>query len=507
MEQPLSRLEQVRFVDAEKLVNLAQLRYRELLEFDHPVVFLCDRDSVQFIAGFVAACSVPCRVFLCNPDWGETEWRQVFELAKPGLVWGDLPLGLDSLNELTDHELPNRKLTDHELTDHELPNRELTDYELTDHELPRRLKSGLYRQSVPPHTNSQFQRSAREGGLRLYSREFHSPRLPPKIHAQPLIMIPTGGTSGKIRFAMHTWETLSASVQGFRQYFEVDRVNSLCVLPLYHVSGLMQFLRSFLTNGSFVLQSWKDLNPEIDPQDFFLSLVPTQLQQLLIHSNWLARFKTILLGGAPAWSDLLQEARSRNLPIAPTYGMTETASQIVTLKPADFLNGIEGCGRVLPHAEITIVDQKLSIRSKSLMLGYYPNLLDQPQFDPDDLGYFDDRHFLHLIGRNSNKIISGGENVFPAEVESAIRSTNLVQDIHVLGTPDPIWGQSVMAIYVPCDQTITIEQLKTILRSRLTPFKQPKYWIKVDQIPRTAQGKISRDRIAEICKIFERSFS
>ncbi|MBD2079775.1 2-succinylbenzoate--CoA ligase [Leptolyngbya sp. FACHB-17] len=434
MEQPLSRLESFRFADVERLVELARLRYWELLEIEKPVILLCDRDPVQFLAGFVAACSVPCQVFLCNPDWGETEWQQVLELVKPSLFWGTS-------------------------------------------EVAETLESPLN-----PPLVGDFD----------FSRQ--------KLAMKTLIMIPTGGTSGKIRFAMHTWDTLSASVQGFRQYFEIESINSLCVLPLYHVSGLMQFMRSFLTGGTFITQSWKTLETQFDPQDFFISLVPTQLQQLMPYWDWLARFKTILLGGAPAWSDLLQQARSQNFPIAPTYGMTETASQIATLKPADFLSGIQGCGRVLPHAEITIVDQKLSIQAKSLMLGYYPNLLTEPKFAPDDLGYFDDCGFLHLLGRDGNKIISGGENIFPIEVEAAVRSTNLVQDIYVLGTPDPIWGQSVTAIFVPSDEAITIDQLKAALRSRLTAFKQPKHWIKVAQIPRTAQGKIQSDRIDAILK-------
>ncbi|MBD1823812.1 2-succinylbenzoate--CoA ligase [Cyanobacteria bacterium FACHB-DQ100] len=434
MEQPLSRLESFRFADVERLVELARLRYRELLEIEKPVILMCDRDPVQFLAGFVAACSVPCQVFLCNPDWGETEWQQVLELVKPTLIWGE-----SGASETLGSPLNPPRVGDFNF------NRQLSE-------------------------------------------------------TKTLVMIPTGGTSGKIRFAMHTWDTLTASVQGFCQYFEVESINSLCVLPLYHVSGLMQFMRSFLTDGTFIIQSWKTLETQFDPQDFFISLVPTQLQQLMPQGNWLARFKTILLGGAPAWSDLLQQARSQNLPIAPTYGMTETASQIATLKPADFLNGIQGCGCVLPHAEITIVDQKLSIQAKSLMLGYYPNLLTEPKFAPDDLGYFDDRGFLHLLGRNSNKIISGGENIFPIEVEAAVRSTNLVQDIHVIGTSDPIWGQSVTAIFVPSDETVTIDQLKAALRSRLTAFKQPKRWIKVAQIPRTAQGKIQPDRIEAILK-------
>lgn len=475
MEQPLSQLEQFDFAGIEKLVKLAELRYQELLQFEKPKVVLCDRDPVQFLAGFVAACSAPCHVFLCNPDWGESEWRQVAELVELDLVWGiSGALIEESRSVLTSAPEWN---------------------------------SGLIEQSPLKGTEGNLKQSLQsvENGLCTNSPEFHSGAIPkrskPPLHS--LIMIPTGGTSGKVRFAMHTWETLSASVQGFRQYFETDQINSLCVLPLYHVSGLMQFMRSFLTNGNFIVQSWKTLDTQLDPQDFFISLVPTQLQQLMIHADWLAKFKTILLGGAPAWSDLLEEARSRNLPIAPTYGMTETASQIVTLRPRDFLSGIEGCGQVLPHAEITINDQKLSIQAKSLMLGYYPNLLTEPKFDPDDLGYFDDRQFLHLIGRSSHKIISGGENIFPAEVEAAIRSTNLIQDIHVLGTPDSVWGQSVTAIFVPCEETTTIDQIKTELRSRLAAFKHPKRWIKIDQIPRTAQGKIKRDRIEEILKLFQ----
>jgi O-succinylbenzoic acid--CoA ligase len=468
MEQPLSRLETFDFVECHRVQEIAELRHRELLKYERAMppahaivtVFLCDRDPIQWIAGFIAACSVPCELFLCNPDWGETEWKQVFELTQPTLIWGEPGL-VESLE--------NRPLNP---------------------PFWGTLKSGNSRRSKSPNF----------GGFRgLKPTETQ--------HEALLIMIPTGGTSGKIRFAIHTWDTLTASVQGFRQYFELDRINSFCVLPLYHVSGLMQLMRSLLTNGTFTLQSWKNPNTDFDPENFFISLVPTQLQQLLPHADWLAKFRTILLGGAPAWSDLLAEARSKNLSIAPTYGMTETASQIATLKPADFLNGVQGCGRVLPHAEITIAHQKLFIRSKSLMLGYYPNLNQPETLEPDDLGYFDEQNYLHLIGRDSNKIISGGENIFPAEVESAIRSTDLVQDVHVLGIPDKTWGQCVTAIYVPNAEIPPSEVIKTALKSRLTPFKIPKRWIAVAQIPRSLQGKIQRDRIEAILDLHKRSDS
>ncbi|HEY9830556.1 MAG TPA: hypothetical protein V6D26_08255, partial [Stenomitos sp.] len=115
-----------------------------------------------------------------------------------------------------------------------------------------------------------------------------TPHYPHPITHYPLpnhIMIPTGGSSGKIRFAVHTWETLMASVQGFHQYFGNNQVNSFCVLPLYHVSGLMQFLRSLTTGGQLMITSFKQVEAgekfKINPAEFFISLVPTQLQRCL----------------------------------------------------------------------------------------------------------------------------------------------------------------------------------------------------------------------------------
>ncbi|MFN7567771.1 MAG: AMP-binding protein, partial [Microcystis sp.] len=195
------------------------------------------------------------------------------------------------------------------------------------------------------------------------------------------LMIPTGGTSGKIRFAIHNWLTLTASVKGFSEYFQVKQVNSFCLLPLYHVSGLMQFLRSFLTGGDFAVIPYHKIKEKrvnnLNLQDYFISLVPSQLQFFLENDpRWLANFKTVFLGGSPAWPSLLEKAREYNISLSPTYGMTETASQIVTLKPEDFRRGNNSNGQVLPHAQIKINpdNQKIIIEAKSLFLGYYPHL-------------------------------------------------------------------------------------------------------------------------------------
>jgi len=414
-----------------------------------PRLLLVEPDPIQFLARFLAACAVGCPLFLGNPGWGQTEWEQVLTLVQPHLIWGDISIvpGWNSTN--AEHDTSSITAT-------------------------------------KTQSNKGW------------------------------IMIPTGGSSGKIRFAIHTWETLMAAVKGFQRHFQISQVNSFCVLPLYHVSGLMQFLRSFTSGGKLVILPFKAVEAgemsEIDPSEFFISLVPTQLQRLLSHSlltYWLSQFRTVLLGGGPAWDDLLQAARSQQIQLALTYGMTETAAQIATLKPEEFLANHYHCGKVLPHAQVTIGDRlnhplaanqpgKVIIQSRSLALGYYPETDFQGVLQPDDIGFLDKQGGLHILGRDSDKIITGGENVFPAEVEAAIRATGYVTDVCVVGVSDRHWGQVITAVYTPKDASISADLLRTALKNQLSKFKQPKHWISVECLPRNAQGKINREQLRQI---------
>ncbi|MGH7998769.1 MAG: AMP-binding protein, partial [Brasilonema sp.] len=251
-------------------------------------IFLLEEDPLRFLAVLLAAVAANCPVFLCNPQWKKKEWEQVFNIVQPDLIVGQ------------------EKSTDGHFL------RQMT--------------------NLCNHSSSSV-------SICRY-----------KIPNQ--IMIPTGGSSGTIRFALHTLNTLTASVRGFHQYFCRKTINSFCVLPLYHVSGLMQFLRSFLTGGRLAIFPYKALKENLkflDPRDFFISLVPTQLQFLLESDpTLLSHFCTVLLGGAPAWDSLLETARKHNIRLALTYGMTETAAQVVTLKPENFLAGSSSSGQVLP---------------------------------------------------------------------------------------------------------------------------------------------------------------
>lgn len=465
-------------IDGQKVAAIAQQKFQELQERDisrkPKTILLCESDPEQFIGNFLAAVEAKCPIFLANPHWQAAEWQQVFNSLQPELIWSNDLAHLQKLQKY-----------------------------------------------LQPSTTVKK------------SDQFFS-----LINNQAAIMIPTGGTSGKIRFTIHTWETLTASVRGFTEYFQVPKVNSFCVLPLYHVSGLMQFIRSFTTGGTLaIFPSYKEIlsslnSPEqtvlpktnmseINPANFFISLVPTQLARCLqqaIAADWLSQFATVLLGGAPAWPELLEKARKYQIKLAPTYGMTETASQIVTLKPKAFLAGNHSCGQVLPHAQVSICNQAgqplganqvglIKIKAKSLALGYYPDLpslsraeANSPALITDDLGFFDANGDLNIVGRCSDKIITGGENVFPAEVEAAIRTTGLVADVCVIALPDPDWGQAVIAVYVPNHLNVSPESLKLKLVDRLAKYKQPKHWVAVTELPRNAQGKINRDRLYQIAQ-------
>jgi o-succinylbenzoate---CoA ligase len=305
------------------------------------------------------------------------------------------------------------------------------------------------------------------------------------------IMIPTGGTSGQLKFAIHTPQTLSAAAQGFQEFYGFDQINSHCLLPLHHVSGLMQLWRSLLTNGHFT--TTKDLVPDFRRETAgvrAISLVPTQLQRWIKdRPEWLYSFQAVLIGGAPISPELLEQARLAQVSLSPSYGMTETAAMVSALTPAEFLAGMTGCGRALPHAQIQTAGQ-IAIKSTSLMLGYYAHesLNSTDYFLTDDVGEFDAVGSLQILGRASHKIISGGEKIFPAQVEAVIMSTGLVSDVCVFSIPDPEWGERVVACYVG---DVDLDNLKRLVADRLSYFKQPKDWYQLPEIPRSEQGKVN----------------
>ena len=327
------------------------------------------------------------------------------------------------------------------------------------------------------------------------------------------LMIPTGGSSGAIKFARHDGETVAAAVEGFRAHFGIDRVNSVCVLPLHHVGGFMSWMRSALTGGVFEVLSWKEIEmgnlPASLPEDACLSLVPTQLQRLLGSKSaitWLRGFKVISVGGGPSWDELVESCALHGLALSPSYGATETAAMVAAVRPGEFLGGMRGCGHAMPHARIGVVDGIVRVSGESLFRGYFPDLGTGRTWTSHDLGSIGADGSLRIEGRRDDVVTTGGEKVSPAEVEEALRSSGQFEDVAVIGLPDPDWGQAVVACYPESMAPVNAGRIEAAL-SRIASFKRPKWYAAISPWPRNPQGKIDRAALASLARISPRQSS
>lgn len=425
----------------------------------HPLVLIVEADPVDFLAGFWAALLAGWDVAIANPQWGQQEWQSVSQTICPAVIWGD---GIQ------------------------------------------------WPQQPVSRSQTNYQASS---------------------DTEPAILVPTGGSSGQVKFVAHRWRSLIAAADGFCQFFRPagEPVNVYCVLPIYHVSGLMQVLRAWASGGEAVIAPFKPLlRSQIDDgKGRFISLVPTQLERLIQagKGTWLQSFQAVLLGGAPPWPTLLDRAAGLHIPLCLSYGMTETAAMVTALSPQDFLRGDRSSGRALPHATIQIARQtarqiarqggQTAHNAQPLLPGELGQIvvhiaaLPEPVYT-DDLGYLSDDGHLHITGRASHKIISGGENIFPAEVEAALRRTGQVKDVCVVGLPHSEWGEAVTAIYVPASAAVCAESLRQALLKpdsagivpALSRYKLPKHWVQLPALPRNAQGKLNRlDLLARLQRL------
>ena len=319
------------------------------------------------------------------------------------------------------------------------------------------------------------------------------------------LCVQTGGSSGGMKFARHDEQTLAAAVRGFCAHFGLAQVNAIGVLPPHHVSGLMARVRCAATGGEHVACDWKRLEAGERPAvprgrgDWVISLVPTQLQRLLGSPEavaWLRAFTLIFLGGGPTWPELADAAARAKLPVSLSYGMTETAAMVAALRPPEFLGGDRSCGAPMPHAQVTIgPDDTIVVRGESVFRGYFPEETDAREFATDDLGRFDERGHLHVLGRRDAVIITGGKKVQPADVEAALRASGEFDDVAVVGVPDATWGEAVVACYPERPRAPDLARAV----ANLAAHQRPKRFLAVAAAdwPRNPQGKVNRAALRE----------
>ena len=263
----------------------------------------------------------------------------------------------------------------------------------------------------------------------------------------------------------------------------------LCVLPLFHIAGLAILVRCARAGTTAVIQDGFDAERALDALSgvSLVSLVATQLTRLRDAGlEGPGGLRALLLGGGPIPSELLAWATERGIPARCTYGMTETCSQIVVTEPGEL------AGEPLPGAEIEIAARGQILVSGPLVAS--GTLSPDGRLHTGDLGWFDRHGRLHVEGRLTDVIVTGGENVAPPAVEAVLSAHPSVADAAVTGLPDPEWGEAVTAFVVE-RAPVSDYELLGFCRERLAGYQVPKKVIRVDALPRGAGGKLLRDRL------------
>jgi O-succinylbenzoic acid--CoA ligase len=237
-----------------------------------------------------------------------------------------------------------------------------------------------------------------------------------------------------------------------------------------------------------------------------LSLVPTQLLRWLDQEpHWRApdTLRAVLVGGATAGAELIEQAAERHVPVLLTYGLTETCSQIATQRCPGTTRA-RHCGPPLPGAEVVCRDGMIHVRGPMLFSGYVGGGSQQPRrpdewFCTDDHGALDATGQLYVLGRREELLNTGGENVSAVEVERTLMRSACVAQACVVGIPDAAWGQSVGAVVVLTDSAqASAEMLARHVRTELGSFKRPRFWVVVPELPRTPTGKVDRAAVRRL---------
>jgi o-succinylbenzoate---CoA ligase len=305
----------------------------------------------------------------------------------------------------------------------------------------------------------------------------------------------TSGTSGPPRSVGLTYGNFLWSAVGSAFNLGVDPADRwLCCLPLYHVAGLSILMRSVIYGTGAVIHDGFDSDriarSLADDDVTLISLVATQLIRLLEAEVDLSGPRAIVVGGGPVPVDAIEEAAGRGATVVQTYGMTETCSQVTTLSPAEARTRAGSAGRPLLTTHLRIQDGEILVQGPTVA----PGTADEDGWlHTGDVGRIDDEGFLYVEDRLGDMIVTGGENVLPAEIEAVLLRHPDVADAAAVGRPDPEWQEAVTAVVVIRDGADPgAERLREHCAQALAGFKVPKRFEFVAKLPRTESGKLLR---------------
>ncbi|TDF62214.1 class I adenylate-forming enzyme family protein [Cupriavidus sp. L7L] len=364
--------------------------------------------------------------------------------------------------------------------------------------------------------------------LDAWMEGYHSPFLAsPEDPAAACFLQPTGGTTGPSKAAVHTHRAMEISVLGGIAAYGIDTdTRYLAVAPLTHAGGITA-LHALIGGGAVIVMNLTDpvqIFDQIERHGITnLFVPPTLLYSLIAHpratTTDFRSLKVLLTGAAPVAPEKYRDAvRLFGPVVCEGYAQTETLFPLVMKTPRDYLRPdgsfdepvLRSAGRATRHARVEIMDEagnllpagergEIVVQTSMAMQGYYRNPQETEAVSrygwrhTGDVGVKDERGYITIVDRLKDMIVTGGFNVYPAQVETVIAGHDAVLDCVVVGVPDEKWGEAVKAvIQLKPGRSVSVEEITALCRDKLGGVYAPKsveFW---DDLPRSAVGKLLR---------------
>jgi fatty-acyl-CoA synthase len=326
-----------------------------------------------------------------------------------------------------------------------------------------------------------------------------------------LLIVYTAGTTGKPKGVVLTQSALLWNGYNSIHAHDLSQADHvLSPLPMFHVGGLNnQTLPALLAGATVTLhrrfEPGRWLADVEERRPTVSLLVPATMAAVIAHPQWrktdLSSLKMLHTGSMVVPDSLIRAFHERGVPVGQIYGATETAPIAIVLLKEDALRKVGSAGKPAPHCEVKLVEGEIWVRGPALMRGYwndYSGLTPEGWFRTGDLARVDEDGFYWIVGRSRDVIISGGENIHPAELENVLADCPAIAEAAVIGIDDAKWGEAACACIVRKEKDLHEKTVLKLFEGRLARYKHPRRIVFVDSLPRNAMGKVRKPELKRL---------